>query len=59
MTFFNSGASGNITLNQGSGVTLVLAGTGSIGDRIVGPLSVATAVWINSGSAFVSGAGVS
>jgi hypothetical protein len=51
----------NIVLSQGSGMSLFMAGTtgATSGSRTVGPRGVATILFINTGAAFVSGAGVS
>lgn len=59
ITVTNFGASANITLAQGSGVTLRLAGTATTGNRTVAPFGVATIFFQSASVALVSGAGVS
>jgi len=54
----NDGAS-SITLAQGSGVTLRLAGTATTGNRTIGAGGMAFLKWVKTGRVFVSGPGVS
>lgn len=54
----NSGSSANITIAQGSGVTLQLAGGTSTGNRTVVPGGLASIYFDSASHATVSGAGV-
>ncbi|MFT3805423.1 hypothetical protein [Arenimonas sp.] len=58
ITVQNLGASGNITIAQGSGVTLQLAGGASTGNRTVAPGGIAYIYFDSATHAVVSGAGV-
>lgn len=58
ITVVNNGSSGNITIVQGSGVTLRLGGTSTTGSRTLAPYGVAYIYFQSSTEAIVSGAGV-
>lgn len=58
VTFVNDG-SGNITIAQGSGVTLVLAGTGTTGNRTLAQYGMVTAVKVATDRWYLNGTGVS
>lgn len=58
ITVVNNGSAGNITIVQGSGVTLRLGGTTTTGSRTVAPYGVAYIYFQSSTEAIVSGAGV-
>lgn len=58
LTVLNSGTSGNLTLAPGAGMTLWLAGAGTNGARTVAPTGLVTVYFVASGSAFVSGSGL-
>lgn len=55
----NLGSSGSITITQGAGVTLQLAGGTSTGNRTVAPGGLASIFFDSASHAVVSGAGVS
>jgi len=55
----NANNTGAITLVQGSGVTMYLAGTTTTGNRTVGPRGIATIVFETSAICYVGGPGVS
>ena len=58
VSLYNNTA-GDLTITQGSGLTLYLAGDGSTGNRTLATRGLMT-IWFNSGTAAVcSGAGVS
>jgi hypothetical protein len=57
ITVFNDSA-GNISLNAGTGLTLLLAGTTTTGNRTVQTNGLVTIVFISSTTAIVSGNGV-
>jgi hypothetical protein len=57
ITVVNQGT-GNITVAQGSGVTLYLAGNASSGNRTVSTFGMATIVKVATDTWFISGAGV-
>jgi hypothetical protein len=59
LTVRNSGSAGSITLVQGVGLTLGLAGTTTTGNRTVAPGGLATIFFDSATAATVSGAGVS
>lgn len=54
----NDGASGNISIAQGSGMTLRLSGTTSTGTRTLLPRGMATIYFLSPTAAYVSGPGV-
>lgn len=57
VTVINDNAAAQ-TLNQGSGVTLRLAGSGTSGTRSLNPRAVCTLVWVTSAIVYASGPGV-
>jgi hypothetical protein len=57
ITVVNQGT-GNITVAQGSGVTLYLAGNASSGNRSVATFGMATLIKVATDTWFISGAGV-
>jgi hypothetical protein len=57
ITVVNQGT-GNITVAQGSGVTLYLAGNATLGNRTVSTFGMATIVKVATDTWFISGAGV-
>jgi hypothetical protein len=59
VTVVNNSNTNNITLAQGSGVTLILAGTTTTGNRTIGVRGICTLFYASATAAFVSGAGVS
>ena len=59
ITFVNDASAGDITLIQGTGVTLQLGGTLTTGNRTVGPGGFATALAVTANKWIVSGTGVS
>jgi hypothetical protein len=59
ITVRHSGSAGNITLVQGVGLTLGLAGTTTTGNRTIAPGGLATIFFDSATQATVSGAGVS
>lgn len=54
----NDGSSGNISIAQGSGMTLRLSGTTSTGTRTLLPQGMATIYFLSPTAAYVSGPGV-
>jgi hypothetical protein len=58
ITVVNNGSSGNITIVQGSGMTLRLGGTATTGSRTLAPYGVAYIYFQSGSEAIVSGAGV-
>ncbi len=59
LTLTNQGATGNITIAAGSGVTLRLGGTATTGSRTVAPFGVANIYMQSATVGIVTGAGVS
>jgi hypothetical protein len=59
ITVVNNSAGSNCTLSQGSGVTEILSGVGTTGNRTLGVRGTAQLWWASATSVFVSGAGVS
>lgn len=59
ITIINDAASGDITLVQGTGVTLQLGGTLTTGNRTIGPGGFVTALKVATNKWIVSGTGVS
>lgn len=59
ITIVNDAASGDITLLQGTGVTLQLGGTLTTGNRVIGPGGFVTALKVTANKWIVSGTGVS
>lgn len=59
ITIVNDAATGDITLIQGTGVTLQLGGTLSTGNRTIGPGGFVTALKVLANKWIVSGTGVS
>lgn len=59
ITVQNLGTSGNITITQGAGVTLQLAGGTTTGNRVVAPGGIASIYFDAATHAMVNGAGVS
>jgi hypothetical protein len=57
ITIVNQGT-GNITVAQGSGVTLYIAGNATSGNRIVSTFGMATLIKVATNTWFISGAGV-
>ena len=58
ITIVNQG-SGNITVAQGSGVTLYLAGNSSSGNRTISTFGMATCIKVATNTWFINGTGVS
>lgn len=58
VTFVNDG-SGNVTIAQGSGVTIVLAGAGTTGNRTLAQYGMVTALKVGTDRWFLNGTGVS
>lgn len=59
-TFSIINASGSaVSIPQGSGLTMYLSGTTSTGDRTLAARGVATVVYVDASTAYISGAGVS
>lgn len=58
LTVVNDNAAGNITIAQGAGVTLYLAGTATTGNRTVAPRGIATIFMVSASVGYVSGPGV-
>lgn len=58
VTIINDSSSGNISLAQGSGLTLRLGGSTATGTRTVQPRGVATIYFLSSTAAYVNGNGV-
>jgi hypothetical protein len=50
---------GNITVAQGSGVTLYLAGNATAGNRTVATFGMATIMKVDTNTWFINGTGVS
>lgn len=57
VTIVNDSSSGNISLAQGSGLTLRLGGSTATGTRTVQPRGVATIYFLSSTAAYVNGNG--
>lgn len=57
VTFVNDG-SGNVTIAQGSGVTIVEAGNGTTGNKNLGAAGMATALKVGTDRWFLNGAGI-
>ena len=57
LTIINQG-SGNITVAQGSGVTLYLAGNASAGNRTISTFGMATCIKVATDTWFINGTGV-
>jgi hypothetical protein len=58
ITVVNQGT-GNITVAQGSGVTLYLAGNATLGNRTVATFGMATIIKVDTNTWFINGTGVS
>ena len=58
LSVINNNGTGNITIAQGAGVTLRLAGTATTGNRTVAPHGYATIYMMSSTEGYVSGPGV-
>ena len=58
ITIVNQGT-GNITVAQGSGVTLYLAGNATSGNRTVATFGMATVMKVATNTWFINGTGVS
>lgn len=59
ITIVNGSSTVNISLIQGSGTVIQLAGTSSTGNRVIGPGGLATLLKVENDKWFVSGVGVS
>lgn len=57
LTVLNSGTAGSVTLTQGAGMTLQLAGSATTGNRTVAPGGLVTVYFDSATHAFVAGAG--
>jgi hypothetical protein len=57
ITVVNQGT-GNITIAQGSGVTLYLGSNSTPGNRVVNSFGLATLIKVDTDTWFISGAGV-
>ena len=57
LTIFNNSAS-NITITQGTGLTMYLVGTATTGNRTVAQRGLVTVVFISSTVAVISGGGL-
>jgi hypothetical protein len=57
LTIINQGT-GNITVAQGSGVTLYLAGNASAGNRTISTFGMATCIKVATDTWFINGTGV-
>ena len=53
-----NGGTGNITLAQGTGVTLYLAGNATSGNRTISSYGVASLIKVNTNTWFIEGTGV-
>lgn len=58
-SIMHNASSGTITVVQGSGFSLFLAGTDSSGNRTLGPFGLATVLVTNPSGGVISGAGLS
>ena len=52
-------STGNITITQGSGVTMYFAGSSTTGNRVLAQKGIATLVCISNNNFVISGAGLS
>lgn len=59
LTIVNNSASGSITLVQGAGMVLRLAGPGTTGSRTIAPFGIVTIYFMSPSGAYVTGSGVS